>query len=61
MIEGQKDRGAAWDIIDQAICDYDQFMLDDDYDAQRTLDKIIAKMRERRSFYHTAISNEETK
>jgi hypothetical protein len=53
----RQNRGAAWDIIDEAICAYENYMIDDDYDAQRTLDSIIAKMRQRRSFYH--LTNEQ--
>lgn len=44
----QQRRGAALDIIDEALEDYRCWMLDDDYDAQATLDRIMARMRERR-------------
>lgn len=47
----QQQRGVAWDIIDEAIADYDQWMLDDDFDAQRTLMRIINRMRARRFDY----------
>lgn len=47
----QQDRGAAWDIIDQAISDYDGWMLDDDYDAMPKLHEIIKRMRERKALY----------
>lgn len=40
-------RGRHYDIIQEAIATYDDYMLDDDYDAQRTLDKIVKRMRER--------------
>ncbi|WP_143279261.1 hypothetical protein [Bradyrhizobium ottawaense] len=40
-------RGRHYDIIREAIAAYDEYMLDDDYDAQGALDKIIKKMRER--------------
>jgi hypothetical protein len=49
--EYQQRRGVAWDIIDQAIVSYDQWMLDDDYDANKILGRIIDKMKERRAFY----------
>lgn len=45
----QQQRGVAWDIIDEAINTYESWMLDDDYDADRTLKQIIARMRERRA------------
>lgn len=51
-IEYQQKRGPAWDIIDEALLAYNDYMLDDDYDAQRTLDKIMQRMDTRRSFYH---------
>lgn len=35
------------DIILEAINEYDQWMQDDDYDAQPVLDRIIKRMRER--------------
>lgn len=35
------------DIILEAINEYDQWMQDDDYDAQPVLDRIIRRMRER--------------
>lgn len=46
-IEALQARGRHYDIIQEAIAAYDGYMLDDDYDAQCTLDKIIKKMRER--------------
>lgn len=51
VIDFQQRRGVAWDIIDEAILAYDNWMLDDDYDAQRKLNLIITKMRERRDLY----------
>lgn len=55
---GDARHGAMEDIILQALADYDGYMLDDDYDAQGALDRIIRKMRERLSLYrpdeHTA-------
>lgn len=50
-IDFQQRRGAAWDIIDEAILAYDEWMLDDDYDAVSVLRRIIEKMRERRTSY----------
>lgn len=47
-IDYQQQRGRAWDIIDDALSAYQGFMLDDDYDAQSTLDKIMEKMHARR-------------
>lgn len=44
-------RGAAWDIIQQALNSYDSFMLDDDYDSQRALNDIMSKMRDRFAAY----------
>lgn len=52
-IEYQQQRGSAWDIIDQAINAYDQWMLDDDYDAKRILDEIIDNLRKRRDLYRS--------
>ena len=48
-IDYHQRRGMLQDIIDEAIAAYDQFMLDDDYDAQGALDRIIQRMRERRA------------
>jgi hypothetical protein len=53
-ISWQQDRGVAWDIIDQAIADYDEWMLDDDYDAMPKLHEIIKRMRERKALYQEA-------
>lgn len=50
-IEYQQQRGVAWDIIEQAINTYDQWMLDDDYDANSVLKTIIEQMRDRRALY----------
>lgn len=47
----QQRRGVAWDIIEEAINTFDEWMLDDDFDATSTLHKIIAKMRERAEAY----------
>lgn len=46
----QQRRGAALDIIDEAIQTYDEYMLDDDYEREGiVLDLIINRMRERRA------------
>ena len=50
MIDGQ-DRSVSWDIVDEAINAYDQWMLDDDYDATSMLHSIMARMKERRELY----------
>ena len=52
--EYQQRRGAAWDIIDEALNSYREFMLDDDFDSQSALDKIMARIDERRSLYRPA-------
>lgn len=50
-IEHQQTRGAAWDIIDEAINAYDDWMLDDDYEPYIILRKIVGRLKERREFY----------
>lgn len=45
--EWQQKRGMLSDAVDWAILEYDEFMKDDAYDAQRVLDRIIAKLRDR--------------
>lgn len=46
----QQRRGAALDIIDEAIQTYDEYMLDDDFEREGiVLDLIINRMRERRA------------
>jgi len=47
----QQQRGAAWDIIDEALLAFDAFMQDDDYDYQRILYSIMEKMKARRALY----------
>jgi hypothetical protein len=47
-----KTRGVGWDIVDEAINAYDQWMLDDDYDAMGKLHEIMRRMKERRALYH---------
>ena len=50
-VDFQQKRGVAWDIIDEAITAFDDWMLDDDYDADSKLKSIIERMRERRAMY----------
>lgn len=50
-IDHQQRRGAAWDIIDEALNSFKGFMLDDDYDYRRILYSIMARMQERRDMY----------
>jgi hypothetical protein len=45
------------DIVDEAIAAYEQWGMDDDYDADAALGRIIGRMRERRAYY--AINPEE--
>ncbi len=47
FVDHQQRRGAALDIIDEALNSYREFMLDDDYDAQAALDRIMSKMVDR--------------
>jgi len=44
-IEFQQRRGRAADLIDWALNEYDGFMVDDDYDSQRLLDRIAERFR----------------
>lgn len=44
-IEFHQMRGRAADLIDWAINEYDGFMMDDDYDSQRLLDRIAERFR----------------
>lgn len=50
-IDFQQRRGAAWDIIDEALAEYDGWMLDDDYEAMPVLRRIMERMRERRKLH----------
>ena len=50
-IDFHQRRGAAWDIIAEAILAYDEWMLDDDYDARSKLHQIIERMRERQASF----------
>lgn len=52
-IDFQQQRGAGWDIVDEAIATYDDWMLDDDYDFHVILRQIINRMRERRDLYRS--------
>lgn len=49
----QQQRGAAWDVVDEALLTYDDWMLDDDYEFDVILKKIMNRMRERRDAYRT--------
>ena len=46
-IEHFQKTGRYYDIIKEALEDYRGYMLDDDYNAQGCLDRIINRMRER--------------
>ena len=45
----QQRRGMLADTVDWAILEYDQFMLDDAYDSQRVLDRIVERLRNTRA------------
>src|SRR4051812_19397662 len=45
--DGIRERGRYYDIIIEALVDYDGWMLDDDYDATPVLNRIMKRMRER--------------
>jgi hypothetical protein len=47
MADGIRERGRYYDIIIEALVDYDGWMLDDDYDATPVLNRIMRRMRER--------------
>lgn len=47
-VDFQQKRGMAMNAIDEALDSYRSFMLDDDYDAQRALDRIMNKLADRR-------------
>ena len=49
FVDYQQRRGAALDAIDEALNSYREFMLDDDFDAQRALDGIMTRLSERRN------------
>lgn len=49
--EYQHRRGVAWDIVDEALIAYREFMLDDDYDAMTALKTICDRMEKRRALY----------
>lgn len=50
-IDFQQRRGVLADIIDEALAAYDQWYVDDDYDAKGALDRIMKRMRERHDLY----------
>lgn len=45
-IDYQQRRGMLADAVDWAIIEYDGYMMDDEYDAQKVLDRIINRLRE---------------
>jgi len=47
MSDGIRERGRYYDIIIEALVDYDGWMLDDDYEATPVLNRIMKRMRER--------------
>jgi hypothetical protein len=47
----QQRRGRLPDLIEEAIEIHRNFMLDDDYDTQRCLDRVIEKLKQARDFY----------
>jgi uncharacterized coiled-coil protein SlyX len=47
MSDGIRERGRYYDIIVEALVDYDEWMYDDDYDATTVLNRIMKRMRER--------------
>jgi hypothetical protein len=47
MSDGIRERGRYYDIIVEALVDYDGWMLDDDYEATPVLNRIMKRMRER--------------
>lgn len=53
-IDYQQLRGAGWDVVDEAIQAYDDWLLDDDYDAVSKLAEIMVQMRARRDLYRDA-------
>lgn len=47
MTDSIRERGRYYDIIIEALIDYEGWMLDDDYDATPVLNRIMKRMRER--------------
>ena len=54
-IEHQQQRGAGWDVVDEALATYDEWMLDDDFEPYNILRKIVERMRERRDLYRSPL------
>jgi hypothetical protein len=50
----QQRRGRLPDLIEEAIQIHADFMADDDYDAYRCLDRVVAKLKTAREFYDAA-------
>lgn len=51
--EWQQKRGRLVDTVDWAIQKYDDYMVDDRYDAQQQLDEIIERLRQVRKETHS--------
>ncbi len=51
VIDFQQQRGAGWDVVDEALNSYDEWMQEDDYEFHEILKKIMGRMRERRDRY----------
>ena len=51
MIDQKQRQSVAWDIIDEALNSYREFMLDDDYNAQAALNRIMERMKQRCKLY----------
>lgn len=47
MTDSIRERGRYYDIIVEALVDYDGWMLDDDFEAMPVLHRIMKRMRER--------------
>ena len=52
VIDFHQGRGMALDAIDEALEEYRNFMLDDDYDAQGALDRIMKRLKEKREIMY---------
>lgn len=50
-IDHQQQRGAGWDVVDEALELYDEWARDDDYEFYIILTTIVCRMRERRDAY----------
>jgi hypothetical protein len=61
LIDYQQQRGAGWDIVDEALATYDEWMRCDDYEFHEILKKIMGRMQERRDLYYVDQQQGETK